>query len=213
MVLTKPKSFVESKNKSQKVCKTPRLNATRSSKRQNRLSKRKSSQKSKVENTLDKQNKLVKKSSNSQGLLSDNTDSEDLIHFEDLASDVFEEFKNEFMTQFLTEIQQNSQSLLQEVTEMYKNELRDMKLRFARSQNKIENFMEEIRHEEKLKTRELIDVITSNKGPMQEQTRLVKVMHEQALGQIDKIQQVIQVMLKDIKLQQVLEKQDEIDRK
>ena len=189
------------------------MNATRSSKRQNRLSKRKSSQKSKVENTLDKQNKLVKKSSNSQGLISDNTDSEDLIHFEDLASDVFEEFKNEFMTQFLTEIQQNSQSLLQEVTEMYKNELRDMKLRFARSQNKIENFMEEIRHEEKLKTRELIDVITSNKGPMQEQTRLVKVMHEQALGQIDKIQQVIQVMLKDIKLQQVLEKQDEIDRK
>ena len=73
--------------------------------------------------------------------------------------------------------------------------------------------MEEIRHEEKLKTRELIDVITSNKGPMQEQTRLVRVMHEQALGQIDKIQQVIQVMLKDIKLQQVLEKQDEIDRK
>ena len=189
------------------------MNATRSSNRQNRLSKRKSSHKPKVDNTIEKQNKLVKKSSNSQGLISDNTDSEDLIHYEDLASDVFEEFKNEFMTQFLTEIQQNSQSLLQEVTEMYKNELRDMKLRFARSQNKIENFMEEIRHEEKLKTRELIDVITSNKGPMQEQTRLVKVMHEQALGQIDKIQQVIQVMLKDIKLQQVLEKQDEIDRK
>lgn len=85
------------------------------------------------------------KNTNSEIIETEGEISEDLIHFEDLADDVIER------------LNLGSVDALNDLKKQFRDDVREMKMNYAKSQIKIETVIEEMRHETKLKIREQVD--------------------------------------------------------